>query len=991
MRAPLTRDNVAELVYNTLFAQMVAFNDYRGQYVKNTNRDVVVTAGTDDEANTLAYNTFKLYVVEGIVMANGYTDKALAQSSTNNSQTTVMFTEDTDLDKDGRKEYDEGEEFDFNAGPSLDLIGHAVKVYYTIEKKSPVVYAITDQAALTAVIEYDKNTTRLAEAANAAGFKKNTILDVKLDDYKVNYDMDVTLKDVQGTNWVDGSTIYTASNYDLNNLQGKKLLLISNSGNLDLSGEYDYVIVLDQFLTVVSEVEEIRGEIEYALKSNNSTHAQDGTLAIPLYSDVTEDDYVVATNIGLQDEVVVFYEATLVDATITRITGISDSHASAKRITADGVVYIESSVWGNADNSNNALVDLLTKFVDVADLEEETLVLDEFGEMVGITEVEKTYDYAYIAELVQNGVVHSTGSLNTVNRLTAHVFFADGTNGVYEVHSCPVQIYGGTDPISGITYSAKKIASGQESPPLFSLDSGNGYGIPAGFDPTDGTKAGPALGIWDVNLRSDGRIEISLPHNQEETRVGTTKAALKDVRLIQNHSTFVYKNNVAVEGEDETATPSYAGSTFNSFDHEDRHAGLNDNYLYQNNNTVYFYVNGNGTGTSSNNYSTTARTYDDDKLDVVVRVGIKNAFSFKNDDDDRGEGIKEVIASQSGTRTVVNAVLVEGVEMYDSDLYYYNPGNYHMTSEGLVYELYDLNGNLVEKTYKDLDKDDARSKWDGFYLAKANDIVPYNIETVYFGSPTWKDGANTWAWSNTSDGVTETIKGKAYYVVNDTAEYDEYVENFFGTRTPQGNISDSVKIVDACNSGLNTVSKLVRAIKDIQAVGGDHSNLLISYTYNTDDYVLKTIFVSKYDPDATDAPNVNQNAKFEAEGWLSREKDANGIYKLKADVDIINKGSSTIAASDVAAGKVSVTFSVQQLSGGSWIDVVSNNKQTTTTNMAAITAAGTPADSGSVTDELASRGLFKNITAENGATFRVTFSVTIKGIGTAENYAIITY
>ncbi|MCI8914390.1 MAG: hypothetical protein HFF38_09750, partial [Lawsonibacter sp.] len=884
-----TRDNVAELVYNTLFAQMVAFNDYRGQYVKNTNRDVVVTAGTDDEANTLAYNTFKLYVVEGIVMANGYTEKALAQSSTNNAQTTVLFTEDTDLDKDGRKEYKEGDEFDFNASTSLNLIGHAVKVYYTYTKKAPVVFAITDQAALTAVIEYDNNTTRLAEAANDAGFKKNSILDVKPENYYVNYAMDVTVEDASKyitphNRWSDNSGI-SAPHF---NLSGKKLLLISNSGNLDLSGEYDYVIVLDQYLDILKEVEEIRGDMEYVLKTNNG-HATNGTLNVPLY-DAQEGDYVVVTNIGLKDEVVVFYEANLVDATITRITGKSDEVASAKKITADGVTYVESSVWHNSSDTNLKQIgylddEVLTAFVLVKDLADETLILDEFGEMIGITEAEASRDYAYIA---QYGVIHNTNSLNTDYQLTAHVFFADGTSGIYKVEECPNTIVDNPKRINE-SASGTLIHNGKVTPGT-GLNQGNGQGTPGGnVSPYTGCQG--ALGIWNVTRNDDkGTIKIKNAYQSEQG----SHAVAPGVRLVQSHSTLV-KNNYAVDDNTGNAagTPSAGGT----------------HILYQNNSTVYFYVEGD----YGPNYK------DTDDIDVSIRTGVKNAHGFTNDDEHRGEGIRQVYSYISGSRQLVGAMLIEDVELYSSQVYYYNQGNYHYSSDGLTYELYDLDGNLVEKTYKDLKKADAQDKWDGFYLAKNDDIYPFGIDTIVSGTPgarpvgTAPDGTNNlYAWSNEDfsyhDETTETKKGdKTYYVVNDTAKYDEIVENFFGGLTPQGNIAESVKIVDTCNSGLTSVAKVVRALK--QGVN-DPGDLRISYSYNTDDYTIKAFFISKYDPDGTDAPNLNANGNryfndMVTTGFTGNNLDIDAyIYSIRNDT-----GSNDYVAAD--AGSVTATYTIQ--------------------------------------------------------------------------------
>ena len=99
-----------------------------------------------------------------------------------------MFTEDTDLNKDGNFEYDEGDSYDFEVGTDLDMIGHLANVYYKMEKRAPVVFAITDQATLVSIIDYSTNSTRLASAANDAGFQKNSILDIDEEDYLVTLD-----------------------------------------------------------------------------------------------------------------------------------------------------------------------------------------------------------------------------------------------------------------------------------------------------------------------------------------------------------------------------------------------------------------------------------------------------------------------------------------------------------------------------------------------------------------------------------------------------------------------------------------------------------------------------------------------------------------------------------------------------------------------------------------------------------------------------------
>lgn len=97
------------MAFETLFAQRVAHDDYRGLYVKANDRNVVVTNGTDDEMNALAQNTFGLYIAEGVVTASGMTDEKLSESLKSAAQATLTFTEAVDLNKGGKKEYTEGD------------------------------------------------------------------------------------------------------------------------------------------------------------------------------------------------------------------------------------------------------------------------------------------------------------------------------------------------------------------------------------------------------------------------------------------------------------------------------------------------------------------------------------------------------------------------------------------------------------------------------------------------------------------------------------------------------------------------------------------------------------------------------------------------------------------------------------------------------------------------------------------------------------------
>ena len=242
----LTRDNVAELVFHTILSQRVAYDDNRNLYVKNTDRDVVVTNGTEDKNNTFAMNTFGMWYVDGVVTANSYTENALSEAVNNAPRTEVVFDAPTDMGTGPVASYP------FEYTTNVDMIGHAARTYYAIERRAPVVYAIVDRATKTEYITFNGNTTRLADAANNLGFRKNTILQIPSNDYKVNYSWDSTVGTLVNT---DRAVNLTGPDIS------KTLLVISNSSDYTV----DCVIVLDQYLDTVKRVAEKNGVKEYDL------------------------------------------------------------------------------------------------------------------------------------------------------------------------------------------------------------------------------------------------------------------------------------------------------------------------------------------------------------------------------------------------------------------------------------------------------------------------------------------------------------------------------------------------------------------------------------------------------------------------------------------------------------------------------------------------------------------------------------------------------
>ena len=847
----LSRENVAEMAFNTLFAQRVAYDDYRGLYVKANDRNVVVTNGTEDENNTLAQNTFGLYIAEGVVTANGMTDEKLSESLKSAAQTEVTFTEDTDLNKDGVKDYNKGESYDFEVETDLDMIGHAVSVYYKMENKAPVVYAIVDEASLVSYIDYSSNTSDLADAANDAGFKKNSILDINVNDYIVNYDFDATV-----------------GNGDLATANIDTLLVISNSGN----NQVDYVIALDQYLDTVKEIDDYdKDNITYTL-TTAPNEGNDMTIAM---DDVKEGDYVIVTNIGNQGDVLVFQAAKLVSADISKITGVSVGSNTVRKITADGVEYTKSDVDPYL-RGTSALDDTMA-FLDIDVIGEATLILDQFGDLIGLAEEATLPNYAYVA---QYGIQHVTSGLTTKDVLTALVYFADGTHDVYQVD---------TD-IAGNAFNAATYAAG-------TIDNGwvNALNESIGQDTADDYSDGTgAIGLWNATVQSDGTVELG----KLTTSVSGPKA--DDVKLVKGHSTLLTAAGASVTG----FSPAKA--------------------LYQNNETVYFYVTG--------SYSATAPHYG---LTVVPIVGIKNAVGFTNDTG-AGDGIQQAFAT-NGTRAVIDTMLIEGIAVGEAEgVYYYNRGNYEITAAEtgkyvVTYYLNDVNGDATSHTYDNegnyWTSSSAAKSWaeankpSGFYTIGATDLV------VKFNTYNSKD-------ADSSDKIT--------YVVGANANYDVYTDNLFDDVAPYGTISENTKVVDLTDNGLTSVSRIVRELKNGASID-------ISYSYNDDTYVTDVLYVTSYSAAPISGGGANSDLFVNA---VLNTASSNGV---KLDVNVVTTPAIT---------NVTVNYQVQ----------MSSNNGETWTNV------GTEQTNFALTDRtggLWSKGITSNIlsSATYGYTYRLVIDV----------------
>ena len=798
---PLTRDNVAELLFHTLFAQRVAYDDNRHLYVKNTDRDVVVTNGTSDRDNTLAMNTFGMWYIDGVVTANSCTDDTLSETVNNAPRTNVVFDNSADyLGGNNAGEYP----FEYTTG--LDMIGHAARVYYSMERNAPVVYAIADRATKVEYVTYDDNTTNLANAANQAGFRRNTILELsKEKDYKLNYSWNVPV----------GSLDLTPENEP-----AKTLIVISNSSDLSV----DVVIALDQYLDTVKNIYTRNEETDYDMTTQNASR-----LEVP-HDTFEKGDYVIVTDVGNEGKVLNFQAPELVTANITKITGVSNQNATVKSIVADGVEYVGSPVEHH--KRGKAALDNTTNFEAIETIGESTLILDLQGKCIGLGEPEGLPNYAYAAQF---GVWHTTSGINTKDKLTVKLYFADGTSGAYQVNTSVSRnntFYNYDQGDLGLGAASTDLAA------LNAFDNLADYGTKAYSAPVDIDKStgdlknvyGSGLGIYRATVRADGTVVLQALETDYAQRAKLAKA-----RLVAKHSTLVVTEEAAnLIGETYMNAPG-KNVTINSA--ADGSAGA----LYQTAKTVYFYTNG---------------KYDDES--VAVRIGVANAESFVGSDKG-GDGVNneylQVFAKQNASnnnRYEVSAMLVWGVEVdTNKDLYFYKEGNYHITTKdgvevangkaandelAVTFDLYKASGEAYSHTFTNGGK---------YYTMDEAISMVREIPTGFYTI-----GKDKLSEERASDQANhKSTKGDYTYVLNAKVDHVDAYNNIFTQVEEVGGITGETLVVDA--TGKNEFN----SVGDI----ANHSNfgdtVTISYCYKhkgSDMYEVKAIFVTGYAPKGSD-------------------------------------------------------------------------------------------------------------------------------------------
>ena len=477
--------------------------------------------------------------------------------------------------------------------------------------------------------------------------------------------------------------------------------------------------------------------------------------------------------------------------------------------------------------------------------------------------------YAYVAQYAEK---HVPG-FGTEYRLVAKLFLSDGTEGVYEINTDAGTV--NTNSFKDYQYTKNNNAllhalNGKDSSGHVTATR---VGNRSTYDATkfnmssvlsDFSGSTSGLGVFKATVRADGTVVLA-------KLSGTAAAGGVNNALFRSPAENANRADIAkakaVTGHSTLIATVDAGGM---------QAGKNvtngaspDQALYQTGKTVFFYINGQwGDGA------------DQADLTVGVETGIDKMKKLTSGDDN---DIEEAPYRVSGTTTgyekkflqvfsvdsnsnydnrvegrrEVNAELIYGVSYTNDNLYFYHRGNYTVDwvngsradgeKASITFEMYDVDGNRVDKTYdnggKYFEEVEIRgmvdSKETGWYTFGAEDlkqIISFNgVETVYDGSEIYNSNSTKWS----------SLISNKMFVINADVDHVDYENNIYTTDERVGGITKDAVIVDVTGTGLFDDAR------DIDSACRAGHKVLISYYYNTtgnDAYKVKAVFVTGYDP-----------------------------------------------------------------------------------------------------------------------------------------------
>ena len=389
--APLTRDQAAQMIYNTLNADVVSYS-----WTLNANGSTI--AVQNKSTKTLLEDKFDAVKVEGIVIANEYGSVDTGEDAMGARGEDKTYIEVTDSDEKVLSG-------DFEVATGLDMLGKSVVLYAKVGSTS----AASKATVLGNVIISEDNVI-----ASTSGSKKpadladdNGLDLVKGTKYFVNYDEVESVEALKLKS--DGKT-----------LKGSTLTLIDN----DDDGDVDYVLQLVKtFGEVTAYSAKSDGNITVTISSADNTgykekytnfSSSDAYDDVYGFEDVEKEDKVFVWKIG--DDMYV-EKAEVVTGTVESVKG--------EKATVDGVTYEMSGLVTNVEDkaSGKNVADALDDSLD----DEVKLYLDAAGNVAMVDDVDDVDDYLVVTAISNN-------KSDFDETVKCKVVLADGTKATVEVN-----------------------------------------------------------------------------------------------------------------------------------------------------------------------------------------------------------------------------------------------------------------------------------------------------------------------------------------------------------------------------------------------------------------------------------------------------------------------------------------------------------------------------------------------------------------------------
>ena len=371
--AGLTRDNAAQMLYNTLNAKEVYYD----------NAVVVggVTVGNSQRVErdyTMLENRFGVTVVEGVVVANEY-----ASVVKNSSSSAAKKAGETQIEVTG----EDGISGTYEVSTPVEYLGQSVTMYIKYKNSG----STTGATVFGSPILSDNNRVYTATDGD---------LDTLADDN------DVTIDDAML--FANYGAVSKVSDLDIH--QGGEIKLIDN----DNDGEGDYVLYTEYTAGAVTA----KNTTDDGYLTINGIGKVEDSADIVGFDDVEKGDYVLAVQYGGK---------TYVEKPET-VTGVLEAYSTSKAtVTIDDTAYDMSEIANTVSNTDpelNATIQDYVKQDGVLDVEA-TFYLDNNGCVLAVGEPDEAN--------LQYAVVLGKSARTSMDDARVKLLLSDGTIANYDV------------------------------------------------------------------------------------------------------------------------------------------------------------------------------------------------------------------------------------------------------------------------------------------------------------------------------------------------------------------------------------------------------------------------------------------------------------------------------------------------------------------------------------------------------------------------------